>query len=127
MAAEQLSSIRSGLDSRLDELRPAVSEYQHLLAAAVALGAVQDRPVSTRAASRTSRRSSATRRPRRAPRGDAQKAIIAALEHGSHSARELVGVTALSSANIRANLRRLTHEGVITRTTREGRGVYALK
>ncbi len=62
----------------------------------------------------------------RAPRGAAQQAIIAALEHGSHTVSELVVVTALSGANIRDNLRRLLSAGTVTRAKREGKTAYAL-
>jgi len=39
MAADLLSTVPSELDARLDELRPVLSEYERLLAAAAALDA----------------------------------------------------------------------------------------
>lgn len=153
MAADLLSTVRSELDARLDELRPVLSEYERLLAAAAALGAGEDeaapRPAgestltTTRrsrarragrprtgaikaVASSSSRRASGSRKRSRARRGAAQHAILAALEHGSHTASELVSVTALAGPNIRANLRRLLQEGTITQTKRAGRTAYAL-
>jgi hypothetical protein len=39
MASGLLSTVRSELDARLDELRPLLSEYERLLAAVDALGA----------------------------------------------------------------------------------------
>lgn len=55
-------------------------------------------------------------------------AIIAALEHGSHTVSELAIVTAMSGPIIHNNLRRLQQTGTITRTKREGDGkaAYAL-
>jgi DNA-binding transcriptional ArsR family regulator len=64
--------------------------------------------------------------PRRAPRGAAQQAILAALEHGSHTVSELAVVTAMPAPSIRQNLRRLTLSGAVKRTEREGRVAYAL-
>jgi MarR family len=80
-----------------------------------------------RAASKpTSRRRSAA--PKRARRGAAAVAILAALEHGSHTVSELAVVTAMSGTIINNNLRRLQQAGAITRTKREGDGkaAYAL-
>jgi len=83
-------------------------------------------------ASRASQRPSAPRasrapvRPERAPRGAAQQAILAALEHGSHTVGELVVVTAMSAPNVRENLRRLLQAGTVTRARREGKAAYAL-
>lgn len=62
----------------------------------------------------------------RAVRGAAQQAILAALEHGSHTVGELTVVTAMSGQNIRENLRRMLGSGVITRARREGKAAYAL-
>jgi hypothetical protein len=63
---------------------------------------------------------------RRAVRGAAQQAILAALEHGSHTVGELTVVTAMSGQNIRENLRRMLSSGVVTRARREGKAAYAL-
>jgi hypothetical protein len=62
----------------------------------------------------------------RAVRGAAQQAILAALEHGSHTVNELTVVTAMSGQNIRENLRRMLGSGVVTRAKREGKAAYAL-
>jgi hypothetical protein len=62
----------------------------------------------------------------RALRGAAEQAILAALEHGSHTAGELVTVTAMGSPNIRGSLSRLAKLGTITKTKREGKTAYAL-
>ena len=66
--------------------------------------------------------------PKRAQRGAAAVAILAALEHGSHTVSELAVVTAMGSAIINNNLRRLQEAGTITRAKREGDGkaAYAL-
>jgi hypothetical protein len=82
---------------------------------------------SARVASKpTSRRRGAA--PKRARRGAAAVAILAALEHGSHTVSELAVVTAMSGAIINNNLRRLQQAGAIARTKREGDGkaAYAL-
>jgi hypothetical protein len=60
------------------------------------------------------------------PRGAAEQAIVAALEHGSHTVGELVLVTAIAGAEIRAGAQRLQRAGAIVRTRREGRVAYAL-
>jgi hypothetical protein len=62
----------------------------------------------------------------RAPRGAAKLAIVAALEHGSHTVAELAVVTAMSGPNINGNIRRLLQDGTILKTTREGKTAYAL-
>jgi hypothetical protein len=153
MAADLLSTVCSELDARLDELRPVLSEYEGLLAAAVALGAGDEAAAPRRAgegtlsttrrsrarrggrpragaikvvAASSSRRASGSRKRARARRGAAQHAILAALEHGSHTASELVSVTALAGPNIRTSLRRLLQEGTISQTKRAGRTAYAL-
>jgi hypothetical protein len=83
-----------------------------------------DKPV--RASKPVSPRRSAA--PKRAQRGAAAVAILAALEHGSHTVSELAVVTAMSGAIINNNLRRLQQAGTITRAKREGDGkaAYAL-
>jgi hypothetical protein len=60
------------------------------------------------------------------PRGASQQAIVAALEHGSHTLGELAVVTAISSSKIRESVRQLQRGGTIARTRREGRVAYAL-
>jgi hypothetical protein len=143
MADELLGRIRAEIDARLGELRPLVVEYEQTLSAAAALGLDDDAPA--RPSARAPRVSRAPRPPRpvraakppaatkppaaaheRAPRGAAQQAILAALEHGSHTVSELTVVTAMSGANIREHLRRLLKAGAITRAKREGKAAYAL-
>jgi DNA-binding transcriptional ArsR family regulator len=68
-----------------------------------------------------------TRAPReRSVRGAAQQAILAALEHGSHTVSELVVVTAMSAPTVRENLRRLLKAGTVARASRDGKAAYAL-
>jgi hypothetical protein len=66
--------------------------------------------------------------PKRAPRSAVAGAILAALEHGSHTISELAVVTAMSAQIINNDLRRLQQSGAIARTKREGDGkaAYAL-
>lgn len=54
------------------------------------------------------------------------QAILAALEHGSHTLAELVTVTALSASDIREGLRRLRARRAIVKTDRDGKAAYAL-
>ena len=151
MTDDLLSSVRRELETRLGELRPLVAEYERLLAAAAVLDTSEEAPAGKEptasapsrrprrvrrvaratteepAPSAPSRRASARGKKRSyAPRGAAQEAILAALQHGSHTTTELVSVTALPAATIRANLRRLLKGRVITRTTRAGRSAYTL-
>jgi hypothetical protein len=68
-------------------------------------------------------------RPRKAvSQATAQQAILAALEHGSHTATELVMVTAMSSSDIRNNLSRLARRGGVMKVKRagDGKSAYAL-
>jgi hypothetical protein len=89
-------------------------------------------PVSAPASPAPRRPSRPPRRPspapKRAQRGATGVAILAALEHGSHTASELVIVTAIGGPIIHNNLRRLQQAGAITRTKRagDGKAAYAL-
>jgi hypothetical protein len=58
--------------------------------------------------------------------GVSEQAIVAALEHGSHTVGELGIVTAMSGADIRAGVKRLLKTGAVRRAKREGRAAYAL-
>jgi DNA-binding transcriptional ArsR family regulator len=144
--ADLLTSIRAEIDARLSELRPAIAEYERLSTAAVALAAegraaggpgaraaprpdAPARAPAKRAPAKTKARPRAARRARR--RGDTAQsptgqAILAALEHGSHTVAELVLVTALPASEIRAALRRLLERRAIVKTDRDGRSAYAL-
>jgi hypothetical protein len=129
------------IEARMRELRPFVDEYEELLAlertlvAEAARGASEPaRAVPTRAPARAIKPSvqrfdgsspPASKR-ERAARGAAAEAIVAALEHGSHTVSELAIVTAMSTQNIRNNLRRLLQARAIEQTKREGKTAYAL-
>ncbi len=143
MTDDLLERIRVEIEARCAELRPRVEEYQQLLSAAEALGlptgetptralrAVKPAKVkAARKAPAPRRKSTAAKEAapasNRAPRGAAQTAILAALEHGSHTVAELGVVTAMSGQNIRENLRRLLGTGTVTRAKREGKAAYAL-
>lgn len=56
----------------------------------------------------------------------AHQAILAALEHGSHTVSELAVVTAMSGPSIREGLRRLVGSGAVARAKRDGKAAYAL-
>lgn len=144
MGTDLLGDIRREIDARLGELRPALREYEQLLDAARALESEQARaleseqapPVERRRAAATPRaltpalaRGGSKPSPKkavRAVRGTAREAILGALEHGSHTLGELVVVTAMSSANVNGNLRRLAAEGVVAKTQREGKTAWVL-
>ncbi len=83
---------------------------------------------SPRAPKKPTSRRRAAAAPKRAQRGAVAVAILAALEHGSHTVSELAVVTAISGAIINNNLRRLQQAGTITRTKRagDGKAAYAL-
>jgi len=105
-----LLRIRAEIEARRDQLRPLLAEYEQLRAEAASLEAARARP----------------RTGAGAPRGASQKAILAALEHGSHTVAELAVVTGLSGASLRESLRRLLATGAVTRARREGKAAYAL-
>lgn len=140
--ADLLSTIRAEIDARLRELRPAIAEYERLSTAADALAA-EGRAVPRRVVRREvpqpeAPRTSVTRpaSPRKAPRRarkrgrpahtPAGQAILAALEHGSHTVAELVVVTALPASDIRDSLRQLRNRRAVMRADRDGRSAYAL-
>jgi hypothetical protein len=150
MTADLLGTVGSEIDTRLKQLRPLMDEYERLLAADAALAVTDERPVprgtahevpnslprgagrASRVAtfkpatSTSSRRATPPRTRAYAPRGAAQQAILAALEHGSHSTNELVTVTGLGRENVRTNLHRMVRKRLITRTRRAGRSAYSL-
>jgi hypothetical protein len=63
---------------------------------------------------------------RRGPLSGGAKAILAALEHGSHTAAELVVVTAQSDSEVRTNVRVLLARAAAVRISRQGKTAYAL-
>ncbi|MGO9322564.1 MAG: hypothetical protein ACLQBY_17435 [Solirubrobacteraceae bacterium] len=130
MAADVLARVQGEIDARLRELRPAVAEYERLLGTADALDAEAGaRPAAkpARAAkTRPAARARPAAKPGRAPTGAAEQAIVAALEHGSHTVGELGVVTAMSGGEIREGVRRLLKAGKVARAKREGRAAYAL-
>lgn len=142
MAAELLVRVSAEIQARMTELRPAVAEYERLLGAAGALeheapapqapaGARSRAARGPRAAARPSSAAARPQRrraagPRQVRLGASEQAIVAALEHGSHTVGELAVVTALAGAEIRRSVSRLLKAGRIARARREGRAAYAL-
>jgi hypothetical protein len=140
MSDDLLARVTADIDARRAALRPLVAEYERLLTAAAALeddaAASAPRVASAKRAAGGARSAGAATsapkarrvgaRPGRAVRGAAQQAILAALEHGSHTAAELSAVTAMNGASIRANLSRLVGTGAVARAKREGKAAYAL-
>jgi hypothetical protein len=64
---------------------------------------------------------------RRSARIDAGgQAVLAALDHGSHTIAELVVVTALPAPELRTSLRQLLAHALIVKADRAGKTAYAL-
>jgi DNA-binding transcriptional ArsR family regulator len=118
-ASDLPERVRSEIEARMRELRPFVDEYQELLA----IDGTLEPGAASRGAAAPAR---AAAKRERAPRGAAAEAIVAALEHGSHTVSELAIVTAMSHQNIRNNLRRLLQARTVTQTKREGKTAYTL-
>jgi DNA-binding transcriptional ArsR family regulator len=140
--ADLLTSIRAEIDARIGELEPLLAEYEELLAVADAFApdgsTTPAAPAPADIATKTARSAQApakarrpaggrrrtrARRPSITPTG---RAILAALEHGSHTVAELVVVTALPAPDVRRDLRPLLDLGAITKTDRDGKPAYAL-
>jgi hypothetical protein len=146
MAGDLLSTIADEIEARLAELRPSYDEYEQLLTAAAALESERastssqprrrgrppgrasgSRSTSPRSAGATPSASRRTSSPAgRSARGAAREAILAALEHGSHTVSELAVVTAMKASNLHGNVRRLLAEGAVAKTEREGKTAYRL-
>lgn len=152
MATDLLSEIRSEIEERLEQLRPALAEYERLLDAAGALeldgasAAYTAQPDAAQPAGprkAATRRKAVTRRPAssagapsaRKPRTTRKRpvvntivreAILGVLEHGSHTIGELVVVTAMSTTSLNGDLRKLAAEGIVVKTEREGKTAWSL-
>lgn len=147
--ADLLMTIRAQIDARLRELAPVIAEYERLTSATDALTAEGRAALGRRAApgrraprparpqeepARASAQTSArpktaarrARRRERAVQSPTDQAVLAALEHGSHTVAELVLVTALRAGDIRDSLRHLRKRKAIVKTDRDGRSAYAL-
>jgi hypothetical protein len=154
-ASDLPERVRREIEARMRELRPFVDEHEELLAveqtfgAEAIRGAVEPARVSTATPPQKTSRDVPARAParvrakkpfeqrvneaprpaakrERAPRGAAAEAIVAALEHGSHTVSELAVVTAMSGQNIRNNLKRLLQARTVKHTKREGKTAYTL-
>jgi hypothetical protein len=133
MGTDLLSEIRREIEERLVQLRPAVAEYEQLLEAAAAVerrdGSVapDDDAPAARAAAPASR-ARAGGGPRGASRdGVVGEAILAALEHGSHTPAELAVVTGKGAVLVNRELRRLVALELVARTKREGKQAWSLR
>jgi hypothetical protein len=127
--ADLLARIGREISERLVLLRQAVDEHQQLLDAFAALESPaaepeQPAPAPAKAPKPVKRRTPV--KPREQSVGAPELAILAALEHGSHTVAELGVVTAMSGGEIREGARRLLRAGRIVRASREGRAAYAL-
>jgi hypothetical protein len=138
MAADLLAAIVAEIEARRDALRPAAEEYKQLLSASTALGievpksVIVDAAVPPAGGVRAGRKASVARKapvatPPPSAGGEARQAIVAALEHGSHTVSELAVVTAMSGGSIRESVRGLIAVGAVTRARRaDGKAAYAL-
>lgn len=191
MGSELLSDIRSEIEARLAQLRPAVEEYERLLAAAEVIEHDSaSRPPADEAVDHGGGRASGfapaeaidhgertsdsagpeasdhgrasdlapdglvrrageeaslpsngngtappgreRRAPGRAGRakgsddGALREAIVAALEHGSHTPAELAVVTGEGTVQVNRELRRLDGAGLVAKSEREGKLAWSL-
>jgi predicted Rossmann fold nucleotide-binding protein DprA/Smf involved in DNA uptake len=78
-------------------------------------------PVKTKAPAQAKAQAASTK-----PESGDHQAILAALEHGSHTVPELAVVTAMSGPSIREALKGLRKAGRVKRATREGKAAYVL-
>jgi hypothetical protein len=136
-APDTLSRIRSEIDARLRELRPAVEEYARLRLGAGALATSAASP-SARRARRTAAPAKPTRRltaakASRTPelRGPSQRVVVAVLrEHATPdspmTARQLADATGLAPTAVHGVLTPLAKRGVIEQSKKPGRKAYAL-
>jgi hypothetical protein len=106
-------------DAQTAQMRPRARGKRGSAAGAIVRASSPERPT---------RASSGAAPNKGAKRDAAQQAIVAALEHGSHTVAELGVVTAMSGASIREGLRRLAKAGTVRRAKRDGDGkaAYAL-
>jgi predicted HTH transcriptional regulator len=145
MPTDLLSTIRQEIDERLEELRPLMDEYERLLDTAEALltidhdssdrvrpsidqayGDVVQRPAAGSQRSRKRARSGSQKKSGPTAHTGAREAILAALEHGSHTGAELSVVTAMNGPSITRSLRKLVAERAVVKVEREGKGAWAL-
>ena len=141
--ADLLERMQQEITDRLGELEPSVDEFERLRAAAAALedaGAsapiVRTPAASTpptaeaapvRAPQRAKRRrKAASPKPKRASLSSNQRAIVAALEHGAHTVRELVTVTGMSDQTVRNNVKGLLGLEKVVKVERGGKVAYGL-
>jgi hypothetical protein len=147
-----LDRMQQEISDRLDQLRPFVEESKRLEVAAAALEGVPGTtpimrtPPAARSATGSRPaveipvKASPVRRPRHAkvrrkvgsPRRKRpalsanQRAIVAALEHGAHTVRELVTVTGMGDQTARNNVKGLIVLEKVVKTERGGKAAYAL-
>ncbi len=132
METDLLTRIRGELERRIEELRPLCEEYQRLTEAATTLETVETAPPapveSVPPTSAQPVKAVRQRAPKRTVSNEVGKAIVSALEHGSHTVSELVMVTARSPAEIRGGLSRLRRQRKVTKVKRpgDGKSAYAL-
>jgi hypothetical protein len=141
--SDLVDRMQQEIGERLNELRPLVEESERLKVAAKALDGmagstltVRTPAASTPAAAETSpvrapqrvkgRRKASGRKRKGALLSGNQRAIIAALEHGAHTVRELVTVTGMGDQTARNNVKSLLGLEKVVKTERGGKAAYAL-
>lgn len=134
---DPLDTLRSELDERLAELRPLVSEYERLRAAAAALDAIDagaeaaqpEQPATVRRGAQSQGNGAPKRKRTRSPRGENRAKLLAALnERPGVSVNELAAASGIQRSGVYALLRRLTEEGMADKRDLPGGGAgYALR
>jgi hypothetical protein len=134
---EELMSLRdalAGLDSPPARSRAEGDPFPPATAEAAPSGPARSARPRPSAGLATTARAPVTRRPS-GPRAERRRpdridgggqAILAALDHGSHTIAELVIVTAMPAPKLRTSLRRLLAHALIVKTDRSGKTAYAL-
>lgn len=125
--SDVLDRIRGEITERLQASRAAVEEYERLQAALAALDTGSGAPpvatpnsaaapATTRKATRSAKRRTASGPRRRAPRGQNRQRVLAAVtDRPGVTAPELASVSGIKGGTLYALLRRLIGEGALTK------------
>ena len=125
--SDLLSDIRREIGARMEELRPAVTEYKRLQEARAALGAGWKSSPSGQTRSKKTANGRGRPPVKRAVRGANQAAVVAALrEHGRATVPELAEATKVKPTVLYALTRVLVDKGVLNTEKANGRRAFAL-
>ncbi len=109
--------------ARTGPVRPRAARSESARTGAARTGAARDEIVGGGLVARAPARKRSRPRGTRSP---TDRAILAALEHGSHTVAELLVVTGLPAREIRDSLRLMRMQRAIVTTDRENKTAYAL-